>query len=187
MTHAHNRLIVLLLACLNVWLGLTVFQLYAAEIDVTPIAPAAAAAAPRPASGEAPVAPIAQTLADLHETLERPLLHPTRKPAQPAPGEAAAAAEEQAGPPPDNLTLIGKMQLGKQSMRALVRMANSNVPVWIAEGGEVGGWHVDKISADQVTLRRAGQRYDLKYYPPDAGGAGEQRTAAVGSARHDLR
>lgn len=86
-------------------------------------------------------------LAAFSETSERPLLVPTRRPSPPA-----AAPEAKPRMQRGQFVLMGTTVAGDRSF-ALLREANGNKQIRVAQGDTVKGLVVDKVEPSQVTLR----------------------------------
>ncbi|KAB2839711.1 MAG: hypothetical protein F9K47_15320 [Burkholderiales bacterium] len=86
-------------------------------------------------------------LAAFAETAERPLLVPTRRPSPPA-----AAPEAKPRMQRGQFVLMGTTVAGARSF-ALLREANGNKQIRVAQGDTVKGLVVDKVEPSQVTLR----------------------------------
>lgn len=97
-------------------------------------------------------------LEELTETVERPIFVASRRPA-----EAAAAIEEMpAEATADVPVSLRGVMIGSARRKALLQMQRVGQPVWAAEGASVGGWQVETILPDSVTLRRGGVASQLR-------------------------
>ncbi|HYN39884.1 MAG TPA: hypothetical protein VES39_11600 [Rhodospirillales bacterium] len=116
--------------------------------------------------------------ADYVEIVERPLFNPTRKPAPPdeaKPGSGAGAEETAA----TQIALNGIVLVGNRRV-ALLRFDNDPKVMHVAEGQQAGGWRIEKITADRVTLRR-GQQENQVVLDYKRRGGNEQAGAPVPS------
>ena len=111
------------------------------------------------------------SIADLSQTLARPLFIAVRRPrtagvaVAKAAEPAAAPAPQAAAAPPAQLHLIGMMRNGSSKPRALIRVENSSTAAWIDVGAEIAGWRLSEVNADHVIIEGSGQRVQLVLYP----------------------
>jgi len=96
--------------------------------------------------------------------LERPLFDPSRRPppaviVKPAPTPPKPA---QAPFPADKLRLVGIMRSPGKPPQALVRTNLNDPGLWIAEGGMVVGWRVERVGEDKVDFSANGATGMLK-------------------------
>lgn len=111
------------------------------------------------------------SIADLAQTLARPLFNTTRRPRTPevaivkAPDAPAPAPPPPTAAPPVQLHLIGLMRNGSSKPRALIRVENSPTAAWIDLGDEIGGWRLSEVNAGHVVVEGSGQRVQLGLYP----------------------
>ena len=162
-------------------LGYANWMAATSAIETAPIAVAANASDPdvarlddRPATAPA--------LAQLNETLARPLFSATRRPkileqvSAADPVIAPPPAKTETVQPPAKLRLLGTMRIGTAAQRALIeregQAESSTRARWVAVGGDVDGWRVTAIGRDSVEVETAGERTTLKLYPA-------KRTAAA--------
>jgi hypothetical protein len=113
-------------------------------------------------------------LAAYPETLKRPLIEPTRRPALPKTPEVARPREglpptpppRVATPPPpvDGLKLLGIVKSGREPFRALVRAREGDAGQWVVEGGALGAWRVISIGDSRVVLEAQGHRVELAMF-----------------------
>lgn len=108
------------------------------------------------------------SMAELSETLARPLFNVNRRPRAPeiavkAP-DAPAPPPPAAGPPPAQLHLIGMMRAGSSKPRALIRIENAPTATWIDVGTEIAGWRLSEVANDHVVIEGNGQRVQLMLY-----------------------
>ncbi len=144
-------------------------------IDTSGIAPQASEVTPVAAdASSSEIKPV--TLADLSETLTRPLFNATRRPANrsddqvqsaPALGSAAGAAAPQLEPKAA-VRLIGMMRGEGQVHQALLQSETGPASTWISVGGEFAGWRLTTIEDDSVTVEMAGARSVLPLHPVSA-------------------
>ncbi len=129
-------------------------------------APVAAAGPPQPAAlpgeGEPPAAFELDPLESYAEVLERPVFVEGRRPVATAVAGPALAL--------DSVRLVGVVRT-PAGIRALVEQGNPPRLERLGEGAALGGWTVEGISADRVTLARGGERTELrlKDRPPAPG------------------
>ena len=167
-----------LLAGLVAALGLLNWKLAGMPVDISPLAVEATADDPaKPAAGETPADAPRRSLAELSETVSRPLVHPTRRPvvvrpAAPAEPDAARAPEpppEPAATPPSRLSLVGVMGTGGKRRRALIRPEGQPYGTWVDAGGEIDGWRLSAIEDNRVLIEKAGGKEELRLHAPAAG------------------
>ena len=170
MTKSSRRYLVPYLAVVAAGLAALNWGQATTPIDVTAIAPEPAAESAKPALEPAtPAANSLRSLAELSETVMRPLFRSDRRPpaAKPA-AETAPAQPPQATPQAsaDTLRLVGMMRSGAQARRALIRVAGLPAALWVEKGGEISGWKVGSIEDDRVLIERNGDRAELKLFAP---------------------
>ena len=161
---AYLTVVVAGLGYLNWWQANT-------QIDISPIVTESAGDAAKPEAG-ASGAPqvVVPTLAQLTETVARPVFRSDRRPlvsknsAEPPP--AVAYEPDTSSTSPESLRLIGMMRSGKSARRALIRVAVTSAATWVEAGGEVSGWTIEKIEADRVFIARNGDKAELKLFAP---------------------
>lgn len=170
MSPSSKRFVTIYLATLVAGLGYLNWWRAATPIDISPIASSPASNPGQPnadpsADGVSP--PLA--LADLTETIKRPLFRADRRPPAAAPKdkpellEAAPAIEASTA---DGLRFIGTMRTGAATERALIRIAGNPAATWVEQGSGIGGWTVKAIEANRVILQRNGDTAELKLYVP---------------------
>ncbi len=172
MSQARGILGMTMWAALLTALGFANWQASVIPIETAAIAAPNGAAAPTleslensPKLGESKVA-----IADLSQTLARPLFNANRRPrtteaAIAKATEASAPPPPQATPPPAQLHLIGMMRNGSSKARALIRVENAPTAKWIDIGDEIAGWRLSEVNADHVVVEGSGQRVQLVLYP----------------------
>lgn len=120
---------------------------------------AAASGAKTPAPFEIPA------LAGLSDTAARPLFNPSRRP---TPNMAEAAAEPPPDPAPDtdstDFKLVGLMRSDRAGARALIRHGGAPDAAWFSKGDAIGGWTVQSVASDRVTLIRDARTTDVLLY-----------------------
>jgi hypothetical protein len=120
-----------------------------AEPALPDLPPPPHAGRPRPAAAPAPAAPDEDALDELMQTvLDRPVLHPSRRP----PGAPAAAAGP-AGPAAaaEELPRLSGVLIGPAGRWAMFAPPAGR-PLLLAEGGSVGRYTVKTIAPHAVTL-----------------------------------
>lgn len=155
------------------WLNLNWIE---TPLDLSPLAPPAAAPSkPLQSASDAPNREaLADSQAELSESLSRPLFHVSRRPfvpASPEQEEAQAPVEEveevveQTEPPPalPELRLAGVSASGERK-RALIGEADGPDLHWLALGDSIAGWRVDAITASTVVLTSGDQRVTVALY-----------------------
>ncbi len=157
-------------AALLTALGFANWQATVIPIETAAIAAPNGAAAPTLESLENPSKPGENkvAIADLAQTLARPLFNANRRPRTPEAAIAKAPeppAPPQATPPPAQLHLIGMMRNGSSKARALIRVENAPTATWIDVGSEIAGWRLSEVNADHVVIEGSGQRVQLVLYP----------------------
>lgn len=152
--------------------GLAGANIYLAQtpMDIEPDASAAA----RPRTSALAVAALttpldAKPASAFTETVARPLFNAQRKPAE----RPASAAAPQAGP--EELRLMGILQVGSGPRRALIRPGGEQKGVWVHEGEEVGGWTLRSIGTGSVVVGNGGASHELSMSMRRAGD--ERRSA----------
>ena len=169
MSSPSRRLIVPYLALVVAGLCYLNWWQATAPIDVSPVLPEKNAT-PQPDRVKNPGTPpqSERSLAELSETVQRPLFRSDRRPPQPARPETKPAAESAPTATPvssaDTLRFIGLMRSGTSAQRALIRVAGLPTAEWVEVGGEVGGWTVGKIEPDRVLVKRNGDTAELKLF-----------------------
>jgi hypothetical protein len=150
-------------AVLAIGAGWLVWAAVRHEVDVSAApAPAVKGAATLVSASRSASRP-APPLADLSETLRRPLFEPDRRPRPVEPPATAAAAAASPGAT-QQLRVVGIMkgQGGTSpSVRALVRTAAAPQGVWVEQGGSLDGWKVAAIGDRTVVVEGAGRRVEL--------------------------
>ena len=177
MPAARRLLPVGLLAALVASLGVLNWKLADLPVDISPLTEVATAVeATKPAAGEAPADAPRRSLAELSETVSRPLFHPTRRPvfvrpAAPAEPEVAKAPEPLPEPAaqPSRLSLVGVMGTGAKGRRALIRAEGQTYGTWIDAGGEIEGWRLSAIEDNRVLIEKSGGKEVLLLHAPAAG------------------
>ena len=157
-----RRLTAVLLALSVAGLGAANWHLAGMEIDVSPLSTPERGDHREKLGSGVVTAELASTesLGAYPETTARPLFSATRRPPpKPEPERAPAAPP----PIPDGLRLVGLMQNGLGSGRALVRAGEAQ-GTWISEGDTIEGWTVHRIGNDSVTLRTGRHVYELTLY-----------------------
>jgi hypothetical protein len=140
------------------------------EIDTSPIRRAVSTQLITPAAE--PRGLSQASLAELHETTERPLFSPTRRPlVKSMPGDvASSAAAQQEGPQGEashlpNVKLLGTLRAGKEKTRALLIIQDAAAAGWIDVGADVGGWRLSVVETDFVVLEALGAKTTVTLYP----------------------
>lgn len=157
------------LALLAVALAALLWQAGTLPIDRRPVVDAALGDAPG-ADASITVRPARPgALSSYSETLTRPLLEPTRRPAVAAPVEAPSRAAQPAplaAAPPSvtGLKLLGIVKADRGAARALIRAADGEAGQWVTEGGQLGRWRIEKISDATVVLEAQGSRVELAMF-----------------------
>lgn len=95
-------------------------------------------------------------LDDFSETIERPLFIASRRPIE-APAPVVAAPE----PVGDAPAALRGVIISESDRSALLQVDKETNTVWVSEGASFGGWEVEQIQADRVTLRRGGETRTL--------------------------
>jgi hypothetical protein len=157
-----TKLAVAALAATAGLLALLDYHLVQSPVDIAPIAPPAGKAdVPRPQSLE-PATPLDRRAAEhFRETVGRPLFNPSRRPVRRA--EAKAAQPKAAA---GKLRLIGVMRLEDQPPRALIRLGDDPRGRWIAEGAELDGWKLTKVTDRSIVLQAGGRSEELELFIP---------------------
>jgi hypothetical protein len=103
----------------------------------------------------------------------RPLFSPDRRPWEPpppppAPKKKPAARQQQPvaqvlEPPP--FRLVGVSIPNGAAAKALLRRDSDPEPGWVAEGGNLEGWIVEKIDLQSIVLQQNGQSFSIDLYP----------------------
>ena len=174
-----RSLLVFLLFAGAGWLAVLDWRLWNAPVDTSPLKPDAmveTSSASTPHTPNTVAGP--RALAELTETLARPLFNATRRPKPPAekpaatpPSQPEAAAGVTEAPAtavekPAGLRLVGMMRTVGQARRALIRSGENARAVWVELGDEVGGWRVDRIESDKVVVEKGTSRAELQLYAP---------------------
>lgn len=94
-------------------------------------------------------------LSAFQEIAERPLFNPTRRPRrdEPEPEKPVQAATSR--------YLLQGTTSAPEGRKALLLMNGAGRQVWVAEGERLDGWLIELITADRVTMLRAGRRQEL--------------------------
>jgi hypothetical protein len=113
---------------------------------------------PRAIAMQTPAPFLAPPAAMFDAINQRSLFLPSRKSLTPAPVAGGAAA---AGPPPlPNAALVGVILDGKNSL-ALVKLLGAPYEQAMAMGASLGGWQIEGISSDHITLRAGAFTQDM--------------------------
>jgi hypothetical protein len=162
-----------LLVWLVAALGLLNWTLADMPVDISPLdVPVASDVAPKPAAGETSPEWSQRSLAELSDTVARPLFHPTRRPvvvrtaAPVEPDMAPTLPPEPTGAPASRLSLIGVMGTGGKNRRALLRAEGQAYGTWVDVGGEIDGWRLSAIEDNRVLIEKSGGREELVLHPP---------------------
>jgi len=111
-------------------------------------------------------------LEDLHQTRDRPLFSPTRRP--PPKVEAVQTIVPVAPPPapvlPPSLTLVGVI-FGDDQQAVIVEEANDHKPIHLSLGDNIDGWIVISIAPRNVMFRRARRFFTLSFPAPTVASA----------------
>jgi hypothetical protein len=116
----------------------------------------------------------AVALADLTETLARPLFSPTRRPVvrqeQDEQKTAAIAPVADVAPPAPSepkptVRLIGMLHGVGKAQRALLQSEGGSSTNWVSVGSEFAGWRLTSIENDTVTVEASGARSVLTLHP----------------------
>ena len=160
----------LLLLCLVAALGFANWKLAELPIDISPSSPdkAAGAQTAEPAAGTEDTNPAPRPLAELQETVARPLFHPSRRlyvaAAEKAPelvADAAPEVAELAASAPSRLMLVGLMRVPGGSQRALIRAEGQAFGTWVSLGEEIDGWRLASVEDNRVTIEKSGGKVEL--------------------------
>ena len=144
------------------------------SIDVSPAMPSAVASNTNSNLSVADAQLHVVTLADLKETLTRPLFYVKRRPLVLRQAEQIAGTPVVPAPPtavtvPNaNLRLLGLMRGGEAGQRVLIQTDNGPAAQWQTIGAEIGGWRLTNIEADHVIIESSGTRSVLTLHPEAA-------------------
>jgi hypothetical protein len=155
-------------------LGYANWVVVSEPIDAGPLMPNTAQSA---ATG-IPLAPVNTpkqvALADLSETLTRPLFYPMRHPLSKTDNSLAitAAAVQVVDPakpdvssaPNADLRLVGILRNDESVESVLIQSGTGSPARWQTVGGEIDGWRVTGISADYVVVESSGTKVVLKLH-----------------------
>ena len=166
---------VVILAAAIVVAGVVGARQFQTPVDVTPVMPEPVLAPDGPVADRVKgVEPVElPALASLTETVARPVFNPSRRPAQSAPSEPEEA-QVAANPALDavDFKLVGLMRSDKSGARALIRHGSESggdpQAAWFSEGDKIGGWTVQRVASDRVTLSQNAQRSELLLYARSA-------------------
>lgn len=149
-------------------LGLLNWKLAEMQVDISPLQDdVTAAVTPKTSETEMPVDPARQSLAELSETVSRPLFHPTRRPVvvrNAGPTDASEATGQSPVPAPvqlSRLSLVGLMGTDGKNRRALLRAEGRPFGIWIDEGNEIDGWRLSAIEDNRVLIEKDGGQEEL--------------------------
>ncbi len=136
--------------------------LWSSPLDATavPAASPTVVATPTATAARTEPAPI-PAIAQLSETVARPLFSQTRRPAGSA---AATTAKPAATSTLGELELLGTM-VTKTTSTALLHIKEPPSNVWAAVGTVTAGWKIVSIDQDGVVLEADGQRKELEFFP----------------------
>lgn len=171
MTKSARRLLVAYLALVVAGLGYLNWWQANTHIDISPLITEPAGDTLKTDAGAigAPQA-IVPTLAQLTETVARPVFRSDRRPLILEPSEEQALPVASEPDPslvsPESLRLVGVMRSGTSARRALIRVAGTAAATWVETGAEVSGWTVEKIETDRVFFARNGDKAELKLFAP---------------------
>jgi hypothetical protein len=129
-----------LLTSLSV-ISAALLALIAVEAVSTPIKPSAAA--PPVPVNDLPAATVEDVATLVPVILARPLFSPDRRPKA---GPAASGAAT------DDMPRLAGILIDRAERHAIFQPSGDGKPVTVAEGDQVGGWQVQQITADAVTL-----------------------------------
>jgi hypothetical protein len=162
-------------------LGYTNWLAFTEPIDTAPIAPGAALANSNSDANAPAIEPKQVAIADLGETLTRPLFYAARRPLSKnngSPGVIAApvqsiepAKSDVVSPAAANLRLIGILSDDKSSQSVLIQSESGSPAKWQTVGAEFDGWRVTEIASEHVVVESSGKRAVLKLHS-DAVAAG---------------
>ena len=143
------------------------WRLLGMTIDISPVGVGGGTGALDGIIVAAGVAPFeAKPLSSYPETAARPLFSPTRRPRAVT---ARPTAEQPAPPRPAvDLHLVGVMMVAPAQKRALIRSPHQPRGNWIAEGEQIDGWTLSRITESAVVVESGGQRHELKLHPSGA-------------------
>ena len=172
MSQARGILGMTMWAALLTALGFANWQAAVIPIETAAIAAPNGAAPPTPESLENPLklGENKVAIADLAQTLARPLFNANRRPRTPeaaiaeAPEAPTPSPPQAAAPPPAQLHLIGLMRNGSSKPRALIRVESAPTATWINLGDEIAGWRLSEVNTDHVVIEGSGQRVQLVLY-----------------------
>ena len=66
------------------------------------------------------------------------------------------------------------MRLGDNELRALVRSGGDPRASWVGVGGNIGGWRVQAIESNRITVQKLNRRVELEFYSPKTGKTGSE-------------
>jgi hypothetical protein len=132
-----------------------------------------------------PVADPVAPLADLSETLQRPLFTPERRPAQDEPAPVVAPATDLPRTPPSfELTAV---VLANGERVALLKALGAGQLHRLRQGESVDGWTLTEVRPDGVVLERGGQRESIELRTFDAPRVRGREPAAADRRRDRAR
>lgn len=121
---------------------------------------------PQSADAPLPLAPAAANAIenkDYSSILRRPLFDPTRRTPVVAAKPTPAAPKPNLPPfPADKYKLVGLLRSPGEPPKALIRLSATEPGLWVTEGGNIGGWRVERVGDDKVTFSANGVSGMLK-------------------------
>jgi hypothetical protein len=155
-------------------LGYANWHALAEPVDTSPVVVEATIANAAGDEHATLIEPKQLALADLAETLTRPLFYAGRRPISKINNSLAVAAapvqiSEPAkpdvfSPPIANLRLIGILSDDQSSQQVLIQSETGSPATWQRVGAEVDGWRVKEIAAEHVVVEASGKRAVLKLH-----------------------
>jgi hypothetical protein len=155
-------------------LGYTNWLAFTEPIDTAPLMRTAALAATAGNAVSPVIEPKQVALADLGETLTRPLFYASRRPLSKLENKPVVTAasvqaidpvKSEVTPVPNaNLRLLGILRNDESTQSVLIQSGNGSPAKWHAVGSEIDGWRVTGISADHAVVEASGTKAVLQLH-----------------------